>query len=775
MDSVTTDVAVFSRRNSLRSDTPTRDNTDHSSNTVAFTPTHSNKETVLQSLQKKATLTAIIPDATADSDFVALLTDAELQLLDVYAEKLSLYGLSIEEAHAVALDAYIAGIEKYFSTLESATQYRTQLASDMDETACADVDVTPQNDISFVVPSITDSAQNDSSMEKDQASTSDNSYSLREFFQLPPVYLDANDDSLDTELVENYAKELQQVAYVDAAIAYGIALDSFLADPVTFRHRIGKLPLPRPLPVAVMQSVSDNDEHLDSNVNESADFDRNDNISVQAEKLESDKSLIEKEQVLVPSNRHIYFSIDEEDDVAVRNPLVESVEAHIEQASVVVEASEPENSDAADLTDEANISPDTFSQPIENLGDVISNTFDHLESASSVAVMKVVEITNCQSVDSAKEPSEDMHSILDSTVSAETNVAEVPPSSKLNEDSAPTVSDAKPSSNTRKRGAKKVEANLPAKAEPVAAEVVSVPRASRKRLADEAISAPLVTEAPIVVVEPETKIESSSTGSNTIPTPLVSGGDGVQRKKQTRRGKAVVEVESSITSSNSSATIAVQEENKALVAAAEDSKKPIPMKQRSCSRKRGEASLDTTKTSPAADIITTVEAVAATSAPTVATTVESVRVTRKRVAESATSNVGKTSSASKKPRASSRGRKAAAAVLEDEEDMEEAVVIICDKCVRICLHTSGCYSEYMLINFYVLWCRCDKEFFVDELGISDIPEGDWFCISCISATVATAAAKSRSKSVVRQRQQPLSASPSEQQQQQRTTRSSRRV
>ena len=65
---------------------------------------------------------------------------------------------------------------------------------------------------------------------------------------------------------------------------------------------------------------------------------------------------------------------------------------------------------------------------------------------------------------------------------------------------------------------------------------------------------------------------------------------------------------------------------------------------------------------------------------------------------------------------------------------------------------------------------------MDEVGISDIPEGDWFCVSCVRATLSTVAAKAaRSKSVVRQRQQPLAASPTEQQQPSRMTRSGKRV
>jgi hypothetical protein len=357
----------------------------------------------------------------------------------------------------------------------------------------------------------------------------------------------------------------------------------------------------------------------------------------------------------VRSNRHIYFSIDEEDDVDASNPLVESIEATIEKAAETVQVFEPENSDTAGLMDQANTSPDERSN------------------------------TNCNSADIVSEPS--------TTISAEIlNGVDISPPSGLNEvaskpieDSALSAPVAKPSSNTRKRGIKKGDSNLPTKAAPAAQEVVSV-RATRKRIADEAVSVSLVTEAPIAVIETETRIEPSN-DSHINLTVLVSEGDGVQRKKQTRRGKLVEETESSLINSNASITIAVPEDKKAQVAATEESiTKPIPIKQRSCSRKRGDTCLTTTKTSPSIDITTTtVEAAAPTSVPVVATVVESVRVTRKRVAECAPINVNKSSSTSKKPRASSRGLKAAAAAVEEEEDTEEAVVIICDKCVRLCL------------------------------------------------------------------------------------------
>ena len=44
---------------------------------------------------------------------------------------------------------------------------------------------------------------------------------------------------------------------------------------------------------------------------------------------------------------------------------------------------------------------------------------------------------------------------------------------------------------------------------------------------------------------------------------------------------------------------------------------------------------------------------------------------------------------------------------------------------------------------------CDEEFFVDELGLKKIPEGDWFCKACVkknATKIGTAAKKTRGAS-----------------------------
>merc|ERR1719231_487821 len=46
------------------------------------------------------------------------------------------------------------------------------------------------------------------------------------------------DEDDDQALIAVYAEELQEAACIDLSVAYGIALDAYLADPVIFRERL---------------------------------------------------------------------------------------------------------------------------------------------------------------------------------------------------------------------------------------------------------------------------------------------------------------------------------------------------------------------------------------------------------------------------------------------------------------------------------------------------------------------------------------------------------
>ena len=36
-----------------------------------------------------------------------------------------------------------------------------------------------------------------------------------------------------------------------------------------------------------------------------------------------------------------------------------------------------------------------------------------------------------------------------------------------------------------------------------------------------------------------------------------------------------------------------------------------------------------------------------------------------------------------------------------------------------------------MTQYVIYFNRCEKEYFVDEIGLDNIPEGDWFCNSCV--------------------------------------------
>jgi hypothetical protein len=167
------------------------------------------------------------------------LGDAEVELIDIYAEKIDSFSEqpSIEEAYQLALSAYVRGIEAYYD--DSIVHEQQSL--------CA----IPRTDYSI-----------------------DETYgkSLREMFKLPVDYMSAYDDGRDEELVEKYAMEMVECAGISIDIAYGIALDTFIADPVYFRHHIGGLQLPCADPTSNDEDggiVVDEDIHLSAPIESS--------------------------------------------------------------------------------------------------------------------------------------------------------------------------------------------------------------------------------------------------------------------------------------------------------------------------------------------------------------------------------------------------------------------------------------------------------------------------------------------------------------------------
>ena len=136
----------------------------------------------------------------AHAEFVEQLSSSELNLINEYSVELESLGVDKKESYAMSLDSYIKGVERCYLPQQQ-------------------VVLTDNNNL--------------------------NNYNLRDLFKLPKDFADANNDDYDIDLVESYAEEIKQSSVMDPAIAYGIALDTYLADPVMFRHTIGMLALPR--------------------------------------------------------------------------------------------------------------------------------------------------------------------------------------------------------------------------------------------------------------------------------------------------------------------------------------------------------------------------------------------------------------------------------------------------------------------------------------------------------------------------------------------------
>lgn len=74
------------------------------------------------------------------------------------------------------------------------------------------------------------------------AAASDDDYygaSLNRLFRLPKDFVGGDKDLNDIDLVTAYGEDLELNGGVDPAVAYGIALDAFIADPVAFRMKFG--------------------------------------------------------------------------------------------------------------------------------------------------------------------------------------------------------------------------------------------------------------------------------------------------------------------------------------------------------------------------------------------------------------------------------------------------------------------------------------------------------------------------------------------------------
>eukprot|EP01041_Mallomonas_annulata_P008673 gene8673-17905_t len=219
--------------------------------TSTLTPSDKSKRyrsrgSLLYSIEKKGTASHLDtdPETVSSEDIVESLTEEEMKVINVYADQIESLGTESVEAFAIAFDSYVRGIEKIYdtNTLTMTTTTAATATSPMDTTDNTAVyptcEVKPASYISHQICEIFDE---DSDVCLRRASLSG---SLSKMFRLPKEFLTATDSDWDMEMVEIYAEDLQANAYIDSAVAHGIALDTYLADPIGFRIRVGGLELP---------------------------------------------------------------------------------------------------------------------------------------------------------------------------------------------------------------------------------------------------------------------------------------------------------------------------------------------------------------------------------------------------------------------------------------------------------------------------------------------------------------------------------------------------
>lgn len=216
------------------------------------------RESLLGSLEKKGrdrglSINAFMEhDSEAEKlscDLVSSMTEGEMALVDAYAKKLEeSAGLSSDDAYGLALDAFLTGLQR----CHSHTTARLSLSSSIEAAAATeivakvpvdvdvDVEMSAEEVVDEKICEANEQDLEDTHKEEDEEDVVDFfGASLRSLFNLPAAYVAANEDT-DAEMVTTYAEEMNEYAGVDPAIAYGIALDSFLADPVAFRDHFVK-------------------------------------------------------------------------------------------------------------------------------------------------------------------------------------------------------------------------------------------------------------------------------------------------------------------------------------------------------------------------------------------------------------------------------------------------------------------------------------------------------------------------------------------------------
>eukprot|EP01034_Spumella_vulgaris_P021645 gene21645-27685_t len=666
------------------------------------------RESLLRSLEKRAAqpsaarvaqLLAVSQESFL-ADIIEHLSEAEMEVVEQCAAQLesaSRGAMDSDEAFAEALDAYVKGIEScYAQEAEASVKSVSDIAAEQPaESACELLEDAEARDGDWVavdsvvraavtaegptlesVPS-TDSSRRQSRLDNEGAT-------LRSLFLLPEAFTDANDDSRDELLVERYAEELQQIAAVHVAIAFSVALDTFLADPVAFRHNVGLLSLPRPLVVARKLNKHIHFEAVHSVVEPAVEEPASVEIFLVNGGSECDHS-----------------SLTAESEVSLSVETVASLDSAQLQG-----ASDADNTSNVPSASETLASP----APVDPVDEV--ETVD--------VVVFVVQTAAFAPVTQEVEP---------------VKGAKKRPREKEEEEEEKV--DDKPTETARGSKKAKKSRTVPA-SEPIAASEVVV-----EEVVEEVVESVVVpveeseVSLPVEHFEPTSSLSEVTVADSvailTAPSALlVSTKSKAGRKKSAQKtvnespGQDSVEVESSPTIPLSAIEVVETVATPEVVVVAPSTA--------TASRKGKRKAVEVDISPPAVVEVTVVETKAkggrkrtvkdaALETVTESTVIVDVvpTISAKRVRHNAPVDepevvvkaTASAAAAAPKKAPKGRGTKSAAAQLskqqqnEEEEEFEEALAILCD--------------------------GCDQEYFMDEIGLAKVPKGDWFCAHCVSS------------------------------------------
>ena len=165
------------------------------------------------------------------------LTEAEMDMLESYSDRLMEAGVTEEDAYQLSFDSFIKGVESYhaynkrlsFSTADAITTTSTSTAP-----------------LATTAPKMHLRWNDEGERVRGEAPRRETiayyGASLRSLFSMDDYT--QSEGEKDAELVTFYADEMTKDGGIDSNVAYGVALDSFLSDPIVFRTQMRKLGAP---------------------------------------------------------------------------------------------------------------------------------------------------------------------------------------------------------------------------------------------------------------------------------------------------------------------------------------------------------------------------------------------------------------------------------------------------------------------------------------------------------------------------------------------------